>query len=66
MMDIVKRLRNHSPSSYACQDCYDHVMDEAADRIEKLMTALISAQRIIERDFPSGQLATDIRNALAE
>ena len=36
-----------------------------ADLVEPLVEALRSAQRIIERDFPNGQLAIDIRAALS-
>lgn len=35
-----------------------------ADLVEPLVEALRSAQRIIERDFPNGQLAMDIRASL--
>jgi hypothetical protein len=36
--DIVERLRSHAPSmGYGgCQDCYDLVMEDAADEIERL------------------------------
>ncbi len=36
-----------------------------ADLVEPLVEALRSAQRIIERDFPNGQLAMDIHAALS-
>lgn len=36
----------------------------SANKIMTMRDALLSAQRLIERDFPNGQLAIDIRNAL--
>lgn len=36
-----------------------------ADLVEPLVEALRESQRIIERDFPNGQLAIDIRAALS-
>jgi hypothetical protein len=38
---------------------------KACNSYEALVKALEKAQRIIERDFPNGQLAIDIRAALA-
>lgn len=42
MSDIVERLRDHKISMHhgGCQDCYDLVMEDAADEIERLRAAL--------------------------
>jgi len=44
---------------------FGHLCDETIDKVETLVTVLESAQRIIERDFPNGQLAIDIKAALS-
>jgi len=46
---------------------HDFVLLEIAraDLVEPLVEALRESQRIIERDFPNGQLAIDIRAALS-
>lgn len=41
-------------------------LDSSQARIKVLEEALADAQRIIERDFPNGQLAIDIRAALGK
>jgi len=38
---------------------------KAVNNHDALVKALVGAQRIIERDFPNGQLAIDIRGILA-
>lgn len=72
--DIVERLRSNyaSPHHGGCQNCYGIVMDDAADEIERLSERVLAykellkrAQRTIERDYPNGQLAIDIRAILS-
>jgi hypothetical protein len=65
MIDIVNRL---GLDATRCELQFSKGVagniEEAIGEIKRLREVLMSAQRIIERDFPSGQLVIDIRAAL--
>lgn len=71
MTDILEQLKEESLRlARGSFDSVDYglaanIADAAIDEIERLRDTLASAQRIIERDYPNGQLAIDIRNALS-